>query len=125
MSAYYLGPGCWFFSDSYKAAHNHVLLSPTVELLHPATVTVGHARMLTYLPHLNLVGVDLSRVMFDCLLAQALADEEIYPRMRRIDGSVMALCWYRVKHIPTACAGITNEDIANAQYWLSRITEVR
>ena len=125
MSTYYRGPGCWFLSDSYKAAYNHILLGPTVALLHPETVTAGHARMLTYLPELNLVGVDLSRVMFDCLLAQALADEQICPRICREDGSMMALCWHRVNHIPTACAGITNVDIANVQHWLRKITQFR
>lgn len=120
MSAYFKGPACWFLSEPDKAAHNYLLVGVACELFQPETVTAAYGRILRYLPGLKLQGSDLPRPVFMCLLAQAFAEDGVYPRMLKADGNPVVLCWYRIKDIPNACAAMSEAHLATAQASLAR-----
>ena len=118
MSAYFPGLACWFLSDHYKAAYNFLFVDLTVKLLDIETVKEANVRARTSLAKIG-PSIAPTPEIFNCFLAQAFAEMDIHPRLKRADGSLYVACWYRVKNIPDACRGITAADIDNAIGWLT------
>jgi hypothetical protein len=121
MSVYFTGLTACFLTEPYKAAYNACLAETTSALVQEDTRNISRSKLAQLLRTKDGTEDGLPHMYVSCLLAEIFAEQGIFAQLRRTDGTISALCWYRIADIPKACAEITPHDSAAVQEWVRRV----